>query len=94
MSVFELDADTGAILRRAVADPVATTTLGGAGSTSNAIAAAPWSDEFAVFSDVPGGYVEVWRLVVGSGGSAAAEVKSVARVDIGGGCCANAVWFD
>lgn len=62
---------------------------------SNAVAAAPWgNDDFAVLSDVPGGYVEVWRLVMDGGAGADASLKPVARVDIGGGCCANAIWFD
>lgn len=87
MSVFLLDQATGRILRR-VGEPVATSTKGAAGSTSNAVVAAPWSDEFVALSDVPGGYVEVWRL------AGKEEVTRVARVEVGEGCCANAVWFD
>ena len=96
ISVFSL-AEDGAILRRMFRVP--TTTLGG---WANAIAPAPWSDEYAVMTDYPLGYVQVWKLEGGrerteDGGGRVREytgAKPVARVDVGdGGCCANAIWY-
>lgn len=82
LSVFELDS-AGTVVERLLTVP----TSSRGGSTSNAIAVAPWSDEFAILTDVPGGYVEVWRLK-----SSERDARPVARVEIGRGCCANGIW--
>lgn len=60
-------------------------------TTSSTVTAAPWGDEYAVFGDAPGGYVEIWRLVEGGNGEDANGVI-VDRLDIGEGCCGNPIW--
>jgi carboxy-cis,cis-muconate cyclase len=86
ISCFLLDAD-GAILQRLFMIP--TTTVNG---IANAVAPAPFSDEWMALADNPTGYVQIWRL--GDKGNGTTAVP-VARVDIkDGGCCANAIWYD
>jgi carboxy-cis,cis-muconate cyclase len=90
ISCFLLAAD-GAIIKKMFMVP--TTTKGG---WANAISPAPWSDEYAAMTDLPNGYVQIWKLdgkTETSNGVEYSTAKAVARVDIGdGGCCANVVW--
>ena len=70
----------------------------GKGSGSIAIMPAPWSDEYAIYSDSPGGYVEVLKLDGRNETELGVEystAKSVARLQIAAkSCCANALWYD
>ncbi|KAL8383447.1 hypothetical protein RB595_010579 [Gaeumannomyces hyphopodioides] len=72
-----------------------TTTTGG---YANAISPAPFGDEWAAMTDVPSGYVQMWRMTgrAETGlGIEYAGAEAVAKVDIvDGGCCANVVWYD
>lgn len=83
ISGFSLSA-TGAITEQVFMTNTTTT-----GGMANAVAPAPFSDEFAALTDTQERFLQVWRYVNGS----TAEV--VARLDLqDGGCCANAVWLD
>lgn len=59
---------------------------------------APWSDEYAIYSDSPGGYVEIFKLDGRNETDLGVEysaAKSVARLQIAkNACCANALWYD
>jgi carboxy-cis,cis-muconate cyclase len=92
LSCFLLDGD-GAIVKRMFMVPTETT-----GSTSNAISTAPWSDEHVVLSDVPGGYVQVWKLdgrTTTDAGVLYSTAKAAAKLVIReGACCTNAIWYN
>lgn len=70
----------------------------GQGSGSDAVMPAPWSDEYAIYSDSPGGYVEIFKLDGRNETDLGVEysaAKSVARLQIAkNACCANALWYD
>ncbi|RKU45339.1 hypothetical protein DL546_007881 [Coniochaeta pulveracea] len=88
ISAFLLD-DAGLIVKRMFRVPTTTT-----GGVANAISPAPWGSEWAAMTDVPKGYVQIWRMTGGKEG-VYAGAQAVARVDIAdGGCCANAIWYD
>lgn len=88
ISAFSLSPTTGAIIKQLFLTK--TTTSGGA---ANAVTPAPFSDELVALSDTEKGFVQIWRLNASCGGGASAEV--VAELSLpGGGCCANAVWYD
>jgi carboxy-cis,cis-muconate cyclase len=91
ISAFLLD-DDGGIVRKMFRVP--TTTLGG---WANAINPAPWGEEYAVMTDYPMGYVQVWKMDGARERGGLVEytgARAIARVDIGdGGCCANAIWY-
>lgn len=84
--------DDGGIVKKMFRVP--TTTLGG---WANAINPAPWAEEYAVMTDYPTGYVQVWKMEGPRERGGLVEytgAKAIARVDIGdGGCCANAIWY-
>lgn len=97
LSAFRLD-DRGAVEEPLFIVPTTTR-----GSTTNSVSPAPWSDEFVAMTDYGTGYVQIWKMVIGSGGGAGGDSKAkandtatpVARVDIAdGGCCANVLWYD
>lgn len=92
ISTFLLDSD-GVIVKRMFRVP--TTTVGG---IANAISPAPWGSEWAAMTDVPNGYVQIWKMTgkkEGDHGTEYTSAEAVARVDIAdGGCCANAIWYD
>ncbi|KAK1831958.1 Lactonase, 7-bladed beta-propeller-domain-containing protein [Podospora conica] len=73
---------------------VPTTTGGG---TANAISPAEFSDEYAVMTNLPRGYVEMFKMEgpkQGKHGLEYTTARPVGKVDINdGGCCANAVWY-
>lgn len=84
ISCFELDA-SGAIMKRLFMVPTTTT-----GGIANAVSPSPFSDEWVALTDVPKGYVQMWKM-----DAAAATAVAVANVTIGdGGCCANVIWYD
>jgi carboxy-cis,cis-muconate cyclase len=88
---FLLD-DDGVVLKQIFMHPTASF-----GSVSNAVTAAPWSDEYFLVTDTPGGYVEVWKVDGREETELGVEYSSaraVARVDVGRGCCANALWVN
>ncbi|KAL8291226.1 hypothetical protein RB597_005461 [Gaeumannomyces tritici] len=72
-----------------------TTTTGG---YANAISPAPFGDEWAAMTDVPRGYVQMWRMTGRNETELGVEytgAEAVAKVNIvDGGCCANVVWYD
>ncbi|KAI5788998.1 hypothetical protein EDC01DRAFT_617063, partial [Geopyxis carbonaria] len=90
VAVFELDKD-GGVVRRVALAPTATVE-----SRGNGISPATWvgGERWAAYADFGKGGVEVWRLLDAEeeGGDMGLEV--VARVEIGGGCCSSAVWYD
>jgi len=91
IACFLLD-DAGAVLKEMLMVPTASF-----GSISNAITTAPWSDEYVLLTDVPGGYVEVWKMDGKEETELGVEytvAKPIARVDIGRSCCANALWVN
>ncbi|KAK7995763.1 3-carboxy-cis-cis-mucoante lactonizing enzyme [Apiospora marii] len=93
ITVFGLKGETGEIRERPLAR-VAT------GARTNAIAPAPWSEDWAAVADVGTGFVEMWRIEGGESDddnttTTAATARSVARVDMPGeGCCGNVIWYD
>jgi hypothetical protein len=72
---------------------------GASGTVSSSVTAAPWSDQYAVLTDAPGAYVEIWKLdePVESDRDIPeySTAKVVARLDTEvEGCCGNALWVD
>jgi carboxy-cis,cis-muconate cyclase len=89
ISLFQLN-DSGAIQKKLFT--VSTTTTSG---TANAIAPAPFDDQWAALTDYGTGYVQIWQVANTTGRYPNTTAKAIARVDIpDGGCCANAIWYD
>jgi len=92
ISCFLLDGD-GRILKRLFIMATGTTN-----TTSSSLTTAPWSDEYVVFADAPGGYVEILKLDGREETDMGVEYSSarvVAKLDIEeGACCGNPVWLD
>jgi carboxy-cis,cis-muconate cyclase len=91
ISAFLLS-ESGAIVKKMFMVP--TTTVGG---IANAISPAFWSDEYAAMTDVPTGYVEMFKMEGRKetvDGVEYATARPVAKVTIGDkGCCANVIWY-
>lgn len=94
LSCFLLN-EGGAVVKRLFRQPAG---VEGKGSGSIAIMPASWSDEYAIYSDSPGGYIEVLRLDGRNETALGIEyssAKAVARLEIAKqSCCANALWYD
>jgi hypothetical protein len=75
-----------------------TVPTGTTNTTSSSLTVAPWSDEYVIVADAPGGYIEVLRLDGGDDtedGTEYSSVRSVAKLEIEKGtCCGNPVWLD
>ncbi|KAK8078777.1 hypothetical protein PG994_002584 [Apiospora phragmitis] len=95
ISAFGLDGESGQVREQLFRVP--TTTKNG---IANAVAPAPWSEDWAAMTDVGTGYVQMWHIEPATSNEETGEVmtttaRDVARVDIpDGGCCANVIWYD
>lgn len=90
ISVFGLAADTGEV-SGAPLFRVPTMTR------TNAIAPAPWSEDWAAVADAGTGYIEMWHIeeTQSDDNTTTKTARGVARVDIpDGGCCGNVIWYD
>ncbi|KAK8112491.1 hypothetical protein PG984_013017 [Apiospora sp. TS-2023a] len=93
ISVFGLDRETGNIEEQPLFR--AATTM-----RTNAIAPAPWSEDWAAVADAGTGSVEIWHIEETTtqnddNVTATATMKSVARVNLPeAGCCGNVIWYD
>jgi carboxy-cis,cis-muconate cyclase len=83
----------GHILKRLFNQATGTTN-----TTSSSLTAAPWSNEYAVFADAPGGYIEILKLEGRQETDEGLEYSSArvaAKLDIeAGACCGNALWLN
>ena len=86
ISAFSISPTTGSIEEQLFLTE--TTTSGGA---ANAVAPAPFSDEFVALTDTEKGFVQIWQLNTCDDGASAEVVAEISLP--GGGCCANAVWY-
>lgn len=61
------------------------------GGFANAVTPSPFDDTITVITDNSTGFIEMWKMNDDKSGA-----TPVARLDIndGGGCCANAVWYN
>ncbi|KAI0383369.1 Lactonase, 7-bladed beta-propeller-domain-containing protein [Hypomontagnella monticulosa] len=61
------------------------------GGFANAVSPSPFDDHIAAITDNSTGFIEVWKMSVDK-----TRVSAIAHLDIndGGGCCANAVWYN
>lgn len=97
LSGFLLD-DDGSIVKRMFTVPTSVPTgpVIGAGGLQ-ALTPATWGSEYAALTDATTGYVEMWQMVGGHDSNYGTDYKTaraVARLDMEGGCCSNAVWFN
>ncbi|KAF2678623.1 3-carboxy-cis,cis-mucoante lactonizing enzyme [Lentithecium fluviatile CBS 122367] len=83
ISAFALDASTGAITSQLFLIPSSAS-----GGSANAVAPAPFSEEYFAITDSGANFVEMWKID-GSGVGA----EKVARLGLGSGP-ANVVWID